>query len=364
MAESRPESYLEVSLGALRENAKAIVEYVQVPVIGVVKCDGYGMSLEAAARAWVEAGAFMLGVSTPREALHLRRAGFDQPMLLMAPVADEGLFTQLLELDVVFTLSSPENAQNYLRWSEGKPVRVHVAVDTGMGRFGIPWQNTQALKELYAQKGFSFEGIFSHFAKAFEGAYTITKTQLERFLQVTEALRAAGCPIGIRHIANSNAALRFPQTRLDAVRVGSALTGRLFPKPPLPLHPAAPYLAQGVECKTLQKGDTTGYAAVCRVQKTTRAAIVAVGSENGYGYVGGPDNYLLRDMVYYFRELFRLSRKLPGVTYQGKRLPLVGRVGNQYTLFDASGTDIHPGDYVEAQVPTVIPRTNLVFVEE
>ena len=364
MAESRPESYLEVSLGALRENAKAIVEYVQVPVIGVVKCDGYGMSLEAAARAWVEAGAFMLGVSTPREAQHLRRAGFDQPMLLMAPVADEGLFTQLLELDVVFTLSSPENAQNYLRWSEGKPVRVHVAVDTGMGRFGIPWENTQALKELYAQKGFSFEGIFSHFAKAFEGAYTITKTQLERFLQVTEALRAAGCPIGIRHIANSNAALRFPQTRLDAVRVGSALTGRLFPKPPTPLRPAARYLAQVVECKTLQKGDTTGYAAVCRVQKTTRAAIVAVGSENGYGYVGGPDNYLLRDMVYYFRELFRLSRKLPGVTYQGKRLPLVGRVGNQYTLFDASGTDIHPGDYVEAQVPTVIPRTNLAFVEE
>ncbi|HIQ76777.1 MAG TPA: alanine racemase [Candidatus Faecousia excrementipullorum] len=364
MAESRPESYLEVSLGALRENAKAIVEYVQVPVIGVVKCDGYGMSLEAAARAWVEAGAFMLGVSTPREAQHLRRAGFDQPMLLMAPVADEGLFTQLLELDVVFTLSSPENAQNYLRWSEGKPVRVHVAVDTGMGRFGIPWENTQALKELYAQKGFSFEGIFSHFAKAFEGAYTITKTQLERFLQVTEALRAAGCPIGIRHIANSNAALRFPQTRLDAVRVGSALTGRLFPKPPIPLRPAARYLAQVVECKTLQKGDTTGYAAVCRVQKTTRAAIVAVGSENGYGYVGGPDNYLLRDMVYYFRELFRLSRKLPGVTYQGKRLPLVGRVGNQYTLFDASGTDIHPGDYVEAQVPTVIPRTNLAFVEE
>lgn len=364
MAESRPESYLEVSLGALRENAKAIVEYVQVPVIGVVKCDGYGMSLEAAARAWVEAGAFMLGVSTPREALHLRRAGFDQPMLLMAPVADEGLFTQLLELDVVFTLSSPENAQNYLCWSEGKPVRVHVAVDTGMGRFGIPWENIQALKELYAQKGFSFEGIFSHFAKAFEGAYTITKTQLERFLQVTEALRAAGCPIGIRHIANSNAALRFPQTRLDAVRVGSALTGRLFPKPPIPLRPAARYLAQVVECKTLQKGDTTGYAAVCRVQKTTRAAIVAVGSENGYGYVGGPDNYLLRDMVYYFRELFRLSRKLPGVTYQGKRLPLVGRVGNQYTLFDASGTDIHPGDYVEAQVPTVIPRTNLVFVEE
>ena len=364
MAESRPESYLEVSLGALRENAKAIVEYVQVPVIGVVKCDGYGMSLEAAARAWVEAGAFMLGVSTPREALHLRRAGFDQPMLLMAPVADEGLFTQLLELDVVFTLSSPENAQNYLRWSEGKPVRVHVAVDTGMGRFGIPWQNTQALKELYAQKGFSFEGIFSHFAKAFEGAYTITKTQLERFLQVTEALRAAGCPIGIRHIANSNAALRFPQTRLDAVRVGSRPTGRLFSKPPDPLPPPARYLAQVVECKTLQKGDTTGYAAVCRVQKTTRAAIVAVGSENGYGYVGGPDNYLLRDMVYYFRELFRLSRKLPGVTYQGKRLPLVGRVGNQYTLFDASGTDIHPGDYVEAQVPTVIPRTNLVFVEE
>ena len=355
MAESRPESYLEVSLGALRENAKAIVEYVQVPVIGVVKCDGYGMSLEAAARAWVEAGAFMLGVSTPREALHLRRAGFDQPMLLMAPVADEGLFTQLLELDVVFTLSSPENAQNYLRWSEGKPVRVHVAVDTGMGRFGIPWQNTQALKELYAQKGFSFEGIFSHFAKAFEGAYTITKTQLERFLQVTEALRAAGCPIGIRHIANSNAALRFPQTRLDAVRVGSALTGRLFPKPPIPLRPAARYLAQVVECKTLQKGDTTGYAAVCRVQKTTRAAIVAVGSENGYGYVGGPDNYLLRDMVYYFRELFRLSRKLPGVTYQGKRLPLVGRVGNQYTLFDASGTDIHPGDYVEARSPPSSP---------
>ncbi len=364
MADIHGESYLEVSLGALRENAKAIVEYVQVPVIGVVKCDGYGMSLEAAARAWVEAGAAMLGVSTPREALHLRRAGFDQEMLLMAPVADEGIFSDLLEQNVIFTLSSLENAQNYARWAAGKTVRVHVAVDTGMGRFGIPWREVDRLKELYAQKGFSFEGTFSHFAKAFEAEYHITKTQLERFLQVTRQLREAGCPIGMRHMANSNAALRFPQTRLDAVRVGSALTGRLFPEPPIPLRPATRYLAQVVECKTLQKGDTTGYAAVCRVKKTTRAAIVAVGSENGYGYVGGPDDYALRDMVYYFRQLFRLSRELPYVTYAEKRLPLVGRVGNQYTLFDASGSDVQPGDYVEAQVPTVIPRTNLVFVDE
>lgn len=343
-------NYLEISTQALAENARAVVDAVGVPVIGVVKLDGYGVTIAAAARAWQQAGVTMFAVSESREALALRQAGFAEDILLMAPVADAKTLRALLENGIILTVSDLENARFYQENTGGLPLRVHVKVDTGMGRFGIRWTDTRQLREVYAMEQLQVEGIYSHFAKSFEKTYQLTKRQLDRFLGAVQSVAQAGYPVGMRHIANSCAALRFPETRLDAVRIGSALVGALLAPVPVPLQQVHTFRARVVARKELKKGDTTGYAAVCKTKRDTTVIVVELGQSHGFGLMGAPDPFPLLDLGVYLYHLLQRYRHPPCVTVAGKKLPLIGRVGSQYTLFDATGTDVQPGEYVTAPI--------------
>ncbi len=345
-----PANYMEISTGALQENARTIAQTVGVPVIGVVKFDGYGVSLEEAAKAWQSAGVRMFAVSESWEALTLRQAGFTEDILLLAPVSDAQVVKELLENNIVLTVSDLSNARFCLENKGANPLRVHIKVDTGMGRFGIRWTDTQQLKEIYGLEGLQIEGIFSHFAKSFEKEYKLTKVQIDRFLQAVQEVKAAGFQPGIRHIANSCAALRFPETRLDAVRVGSALVGALIAPVPVKLKTVHTCKAQVVALKKLEKGDTMGYAAVCKAKKDTTAAVVAIGQSHGFRLTGRPDPYPLLDLLVYLYHLLQGYKNQPCAIYNEKKLKLIGRVGSQYTLFDATGTDVKPGDYVTVPV--------------
>jgi len=357
MSEERLSScYLEISRADLRANAKAVCGYVGVPVIGVVKCDGYGVSGPEAAGAWVSAGVTTLAVSDPAEALALRTAGFaQQDILLLAPVADPILLDALLDAGIILTVSGPECARFYAGRRGERSLRAHVAVDTGMGRFGPRWTDLNALLEVYGTGGIQFEGIFSHFAASFEQGDSHTKTQLERFLSAVAALEGKGIAVGTRHIANSCAALRFPDTRLDAVRVGSALIGRLPVSTPLALKKVGTFKALVVDRRTLQKGDTTGYAGVCRMKRDTDAAIAAIGRHYGFGLVKRPERLRPLDLLRAVKQALDWYRSPPRVFYQGRALPVVGRIGTQYTLFDAAGTEVKPGDTVTAEVDMLFP---------
>ncbi|MBQ8238300.1 MAG: alanine racemase [Oscillospiraceae bacterium] len=340
-------NHLEISRRALRRNAAAVCKAVGVPVIGVVKCDGYGVTIAEAAAAWADAGVTMFAVSRPEEALTLRKFGFQEDILLMSPVADEETLKRMIDANVILTVTGVENALFYSDSTGKYPIRVHVAVDTGMGRFGIRWTDTAQLEWLYALAGFSFEGIFSHFSCSFEEEYQHTEIQLRRFLSAVNALEAAGYNVGIRHIANSNAALRFTETRLDAVRIGSALVGRLLAPSPVMLESVHVCKARVADLKYLQPGDTTGYGSYCVLKHSAKAAVVALGREDGFGTTTLPDKLRLRDLAAYLLRVLRMWRSPPCVDFHGHKLPVLGRIGNQYTLFDATGVEIHPGDWVE-----------------
>lgn len=357
-------SYMQISRAALWQNAETVKKFVGVPVIGVVKCDGYGVSLSEAARAWQQAGVTIFAVSKPHEALELRQLGFREDILLMSPVADAEVLNTLIEYNIILTITNYEIAQRYHRYASSLPIRVHVAVDTGMGRFGVIWTDIEQLQAIYRMSGFTFEGIFSHFSKSFEDEYNYTKRQLDRFLQTVNTLSSTGISVGMRHIANSCAALRFPETRLDAVRIGSALVGKVCHKLPIVLHSVAQFKAQVVDCKVLQAGDTTGYASVCKVKKPTKAIVVAIGHEDGFGYITRPDVFTLRDMANYFYRFVRNSLHRPYVTYNNTQLPLIGRIGNQYTLFDATDIEITVGDYVLADLPLFFPYHRRTFIAD
>ncbi len=353
-------NFTEISEDALYHNAAAIVQAVSVPVIGVVKCDGYGVTIQAAATAWEKAGAFMLAVSRPEEALALRKWGYQKDILLLSPVADGGTLIKMLKYDIILTVSSFQNAQFYSLYSFGQPPRVHIAVDTGMGRFGIRWTDTNQLQAVYFLAGLRFEGIFSHFSQSFEAKYQYTGQQLERFLNVTDALETAGFSVGMRHIANTNGALRFPQTRLDAVRIGSGLVG--ISCADLDFMPVKTNYAQVVDCKFFNPGDRIGYGGHCVVKKYTKAIVVSLGSMDGFGQMTVPERLRLRNFISYLWQVVKRWHHVPCVTYQGKKLPMLGQVGRQHTLFDATGTDIRPGDTVSWDGSLLTTRSPRTFV--
>lgn len=355
-------SYLEISRSDLAANAKTVVDYVGVPVIGVVKCDGYGVSSIEAARAWISAGVDTLAVSDPAEALVLRRAGFDQDILVLAPVADPELVDALLDGGIVLTVSGPDCARRYVQRGKGRPIRAHVAVDTGMGRFGTRWTDIQELLEIYRTQGIAFEGIFSHFAASFAPDRERTMEQLERFLSAVAALEAQGVQVGTRHIANSCAALRFPETRLDAVRSGSALVGRLLASIPVQLRRVGTFKASVVDRRTLRRGDTTGYGSVCAMKKDTEVAVVAIGRYNGFGLVKWPERLRALDALRAIKQIYSLYRHPPVVHYQGRALRVVGRVGTQYTLVETGGTDIAPGSVVTTDADVFFPNAHHRYI--
>lgn len=350
-----PLQYLHVSRAALWQNAEAIGRYVGVPVIGVVKCGGYGVSIGEAARAWQQAGCRMFAVSRPQEALALRHLGFREEILLMAPVSDPDILQQMVRHKILLTVTGLDCAQKYLLWTEIRPLECHVAVDTGMGRFGVRWEDTEQLGELYRRRGIRVTGIFSHFSQAFDRDPAPTKRQLDRFLSVTNALAKDGIDPGLRHMANSCAALRFPETRLDAVRIGSALVGKLCGPSPVPLEKVCAFRAQVVDRKTLLPGDTTGYGGVCRVKKLTQAAVVAVGREDGLGLLEHPGDLTGIPALKAFLRLLLRAGTRPQAQWKGNTLPMLGRVGQQYTLFDATGLNLRPGDYVTLDLPQLFP---------
>lgn len=343
-------NYLEVRRDILAQNAKAVVDAVKVPVIGVLKFDGYFIGIAEAAKAWQAAGVTMFAVSESWEALKLRQEGFTEEILLMAPVVDEKTLADLVAADIILTVSSLENAKFY---QKNHAKRVHVKVDTGMGRFGVDYRDMEQIKAVYALEGLSFEGIYSHFGKAYEKEYKLCKLQMERFEAVLQKLTDEGICVGMRHIASSAAALRFPETWMDAVRVGSALVDGLLCAVPVKLEKAHVCRAQVVEVKELQKGDTLGYGSVCKAKRPTKTVVVAVGQETGLGWTGAPEPVPLLDFGVYAYHLFQRYRRPTPVTFNGKTLPMIGRIGTQYTQFDASGVDVRPGDFVEVRIPLI-----------
>ncbi len=353
--------YLRVDRSALERNAAVITEYVKTPVIGVVKSDGCGVSLLGAVYAWQKAGVDMFAVSQSEDVLTLRRKGIRSDILLLSPVADVQTLDAMVMANAILPITSLASACFY---SENSmlPVRVHVAVDTGMGRFGIHWADDVTLQQVYEMGNLRFEGIYSHFSASFEKGFRKTQRQLDRFLNTCQRLKSRNYPIGMRHIANSCAALRFPDTRLDAVRIGSALVGQVCAPVPVSLEPVAVCVAQVVDRKCLLPGDTTGYASLCVTKRYTDAIVVTVGHETGTGLLKTPEHYPLRALIGYLYRLFRQWRNPPCVEYEGQPLKLIGRLGNQFSLFEAGDLDIPPGSLVTLKANLMYPWKRREFI--
>ncbi len=304
-------AWVEIDVAQLRTNFRLIREDLpaRVGLAPVVKDNAYGHGALTVARAAVEVGARFLAVNTLEEADELRRAGFRTPLLLLgerhpdelpACVA-HGWRVCVGELAIARELSR-------LAVEAGRTVAVHLKLDTGMGRFGVRWDElAAALPELVGLPGLEWEGVSSHFAMSDEADKSFALLQLERYQASLQSLIEAGIRSRFQHLCNSGGVLDLAAAHFNLVRPGILALG-VFPSRVcrrLPgIAPVMSVKARLVSVRRLQPGDPCGYGLRYHASTPRRIGIVPVGYGDG----------------------FPRLRNVGEVLVRGRRAPLIGSV--------------------------------------
>jgi Alr-MurF fusion protein len=328
LTQDRP-TWVEVDLEALAGNVRRAQQIVgpDVAVCAVLKADGYGHGAASVARTALNNGARMLAVACLAEAVVLRRAAIDAPILVLGytpawqarDTVRHDVTATVYDLDVARALSQAAADLN-------RPARIHVKVDTGMARLGLlPAETIPFVQALATLPGLEVEGIFTHFSVADSAApehRTHTEAQLAALRRVLAELREVGVAIPLVHAANSAAMLNWPESHFDMVRLGIALYG-LAPSADTPLpagfRPVLSWKTQVAQVKTLPSGAPVSYGNTFVTERETRLAVAPVGYADGFRR--GPAHW-------------------GHVLVHGQRASIVGRVTMDQTMLDV--TDI-PG---------------------
>lgn len=304
-------AWVEINVPAWRNNFALICadKPKNLRFAAVIKDDAYGHGAAVGARLAGEFGATFTAVVTVDEAIALRTAGMNGPLLVLGQrlaseanaCVESNLTCCLQDLEIAETISAEAGRQR-------KRVPVHIEVDTGMSRYGIRWTEAPDLiRRIAALPGLQFEGLMSHFAMADEMDKTFANLQASRFQETLDALGKIGLSPKIRHICNSGGFLDLPAAHYDMVRLGIL---------PLGIHPSQvcrhiPGLEPVMSIKTrivhiqnLQAGDKVGYGMRYTASSARRIAVLPIGYGDGFPRVRNEGSVLI----------------------EGQRSPLVGGV--------------------------------------
>jgi len=333
----------------IADNYNAIRDETGVCVIPVLKGNAYGMGETEAARILWDAGARLFAASRLEEALVLKKVLPQAEILLLTPYGTEEEVEQIISNGITATLASYENGVllNGIAEKHGVKCRVHIKFDTGMGRFGfLPQDADKAAQAAKYLKNLIVCGTFTHLSFSFAKKRKHVMQQFALFKSCLNTLEKAGVNPGMRHIANSNAALLYPELRLDAVRCGSALIGRTGVKTKVKLKQVGHLQSSICDVRWLPAGHNIGYANTYKTKKPTRIAVVPVGYAQGLFTQKKADTYRFRDVM---RDGFHDFLRLFGkgklyATVNGKRAAVIGRVGMCSVILDVTEIECHEGD--------------------
>lgn len=305
-----------IDLTALKSNVSYLKSKTDSAILAVVKADAYGHGLIPCAKAAIEAGADWLGVALLEEAIALREAGISAPILAwLLPPGENYERAVAKEIDLGVSSLAAFDQINSIPGA-----RIHLEVETGMGRGGFASEWPELLKRDLSK----VIGIFTHLARADEPAEIQNQTQLKKFADLVGELQARGVN-PIKHVANSAATLTNPEAKFDLVRVGIAMYGLSPISPDQNLKPVMKVRAKLVLVKELPAGHPIGYGATELTTKQTKIGIV------GMGYADGiPRN-----------------ARGAGVTFEGQSAPLIGRVSmDQFAVDLGADSKAQSGDWV------------------
>jgi alanine racemase len=325
--------WAEVNLGAIAHNIREIRKLIQpgTKLMAVVKADAYGHGAIPVARVALASGAQYLAVAILDEALALRREGITAPILILGHTPPEQACI-LVEYDLTQTVFSLEVARAISAAAEtaGKIVRVHIKVDTGMGRIGVfPDEAPEFAEAISRLPGIFIEGVYTHMACADEQDKAYTRWQFDRFKEAVAGIEARGLTIPLKHVANSATTLDLPEMHLDMVRTGIVLYG-LWPshdvRRVIDLRPAMQLKTRVAYVKQVPAGTSISYGRKFTTNSPSIIATLPLGYADGWS---------------------RLLSNKAEVLIHGQRAPLVGRVCMDQCMVDVTRIPgVRPGDEV------------------
>jgi alanine racemase len=315
--------WAEVDLDKLAHNMREIRRNaVSKDIIAVIKADGYGHGALDIAPTLLENGATRIAVAVLNEAVELRRGGIEEPIMVLG-FTPPSQIDMLLRYDIEQTVYSYDLAKeiSQLAKKKNKVAKIHIALDTGMGRIGFlpDDESAEVVYKISKLPNIVIEGLFSHFSSADEDDKTYTDMQLDRYTAFYNKLIASGVKVNMRHIANSAAIIDMPQSHFEAVRPGIILYGyypseQVF-KNKIDLKPVMSLKTNIVHIKNLPAGEYISYG---REFKTLRESVIAT---LPVGYADG-----------YTRLLFNKAK----VIINGSFVPVIGRICMDQCMVDVT----------------------------
>ena len=326
--------WAEIDLSALVANLDEIRSR-QTPgceIMAVVKANAYGHGAVAVSKTLLAHGATWLGVGDSSEALELRHAGIEAPILILGAIIDDEA-PDVVRENITPFIHSADRARflNEEAARQGRVLDIHLNVDTGMGRLGAsPRTAVELLRDVRSLPNLRVTGLGTHFSAASAPTLHFAREQLRLLNRVIdEAAELYGYHFQTVHAANSAAMLRMEDSHFDMVRVGIALYGidpDGFFRDVISLKPVLSLKTRIIYLKTLPPGTPVGYKRSYRTHRETRVATVPVGYNDGYSYL--------------------LSNKAQAIV-NGRKVPVIGNVTMDYTMVDVTyAGEVHTGDEV------------------
>lgn len=331
---SKERTYAVIDLEAFRLNLRNIYAWSNVPLIAVIKADGYGHGAVRLAEE-LEGCSFVWGyaVATIEEAVELREAGLKKRILILGYVFPSAYET-LIRYQITPTVFDTESAECLGKEAQkqNQKIPIHIKVDTGMSRIGLPAgkEGIDTLKRIAASDALAVEGIFTHLAKADEQNHAPAQRQIDRFMAFCHELEREGVAVPFKHCANSAGIIAFETAKMDLMRAGIIIYG-LMPSDEVPadaiaLRPVLSWKSAVAYVKTLPTGVPVSYGGTYITSGETKVATVPVGYGDGYP---------------------RLLSNQGSVLIHGKRAPIIGRVCMDQFMADVTKIEgVSRGDTV------------------
>lgn len=308
---------LQVDVKAVVANFRSIARCVRpAKVMAVLKADGYGLGAVGLAQALEKAGASRFGVAELKEALALRKAVSAPVQILGAMLPEE--VPDAVKYGVVCPVGDADTARHISREAvrQGKRAKVHLKLDTGMGRLGFPdTTGSEELSRILKLPGMDWEGVYSHFSNANHPSHPHSRRQMQKFSRRVAGLGAEGYAFPLMHMANSDGINNFPDSYFNLVRTGINLYGvfDLLGHRAYRLRPSLRWTSRLIARRLLPAGASIGYGCTHVLDRETWIGTVPAGYADGIPLAASNRGHVL---------------------IGGARCPIIGRVSMDYLTVD------------------------------
>lgn len=346
----------------LEENIEIIKKKAGVPLIAVVKGNGYGFGIKEFSAILRDNGIKTFAVTEVDDIAELREILIDENILVMRSTGIKAEAEIIAKNNCIATIGSLNAAQvmNEVSAKLGTKTKCCLKIDTGMGRYGFMPSEVEDAIRCYDFENLDFIGAYTHFSSAFTNT-ELTKAQLTLFKDTMAQIEKAGKNIGVLHASNSPALLNVEGVCLDCVRIGSAFTGRVITRNKSGLNRLGSLEAEVIEIKTVPKGYSIGYNGHYTTTRETKIAIVPIGHYDGFGLTKEKEIADFHSVLSQLKKF--LKKQQMYVRINGRMYSVIGEIGLSHTAVDITGSDVKVGDTASVDISPLMvnPRIPRIY---